>query len=240
MPKTIFIDTTRCTACRGCQVACKEWHGHKAVPTKQRGTHQNPPDLTPFNFKLVRFNEYKIKDKVQWLFFPEQCRHCLEPGCKAGADSVMEGAILQDAKTGAVVFTEKLATFTKEQAEDVKAMCPYNVPRYDEEAKRLTKCDMCLDRQEAGIPPACVKTCCTGTMNYGEREDMLKLANERLALLKPKYPQAQLLDPNDLNVIYLVTEPRKMYHEFAERQVKPLTRRAMFAKLVRPLGRMAG
>ena len=58
MPKSFLIDTTRCTACRGCQVACKEWHDHPANATKQRGTHQNPPDLNPYNFKVVRFREH--------------------------------------------------------------------------------------------------------------------------------------------------------------------------------------
>ena len=89
MPKSFLIDTSRCTACRGCQIACKEWKGFPAVHTLQKGTHQNPPDLGPYNFKLVRFKEYKMKTRVEWLFFPEQCRHCLEPGCKAGADAIM-------------------------------------------------------------------------------------------------------------------------------------------------------
>ena len=61
MPKAFFIDTTKCTACRGCQVGCKEWKNFPAVPTKQRGTHQNPPDLTHYNFKLVRFAEHMYR-----------------------------------------------------------------------------------------------------------------------------------------------------------------------------------
>ena len=58
MPKAFFIDTSRCTACRGCQIACKEWNELPANPTKQRGSHQNPPDLNPNNYKLVRFSEH--------------------------------------------------------------------------------------------------------------------------------------------------------------------------------------
>ncbi|RPH87244.1 MAG: formate dehydrogenase, partial [Desulfobacteraceae bacterium] len=79
MPKAILIDTTRCTACRGCQVSCKEWKNLPPVATKQRGTHQNPPDLTHANYKLVRFSEHLEGDLVKWYFFPDQCRHCLEP-----------------------------------------------------------------------------------------------------------------------------------------------------------------
>ena len=92
MGKMFFIDLTRCTACRGCQVACKQWHEHKAVPTKQTGTHQNPPDLTPFNFKVVRFSEHKLDGRVVWLFFPDQCRHCVNPPCKDAADAYVPGA----------------------------------------------------------------------------------------------------------------------------------------------------
>lgn len=227
MPKTFLIDTSRCTACRGCQIACKEWKNFPAVPTKQTGTHQNPPDLGPYNYKLIRFKEYKMKERVEWLFFPEQCRHCNAPGCKEGADAILPGAIIKDEKTGAVLYTELTKKFTEQQSEDVRAMCPYNIPRRNNaDGGMLTKCDMCFDRITNGNVPACVKTCCTGCMNFGEREAMLKLAEERLTKLKKTYPKAQLLDPDDVSVIFLVTESRKLYHDFAERRVQPKTQYA--------------
>ena len=58
MPKAFLIDTTRCTACRGCQLACKDWHNLPANKTKQTGSHQNPPDLNPYNYKIVSFHDY--------------------------------------------------------------------------------------------------------------------------------------------------------------------------------------
>jgi formate dehydrogenase iron-sulfur subunit len=146
MSKTIFIDTSRCTACRGCQVACKQWHDHEAVPTKQTGTHQNPPDLTPHNFKLVRFSEHKIENHVHWLFFPDQCRHCLQPACMATADMYVEGAIVQDEETGIVICTEKTKKLTKEQCDEIIESCPYNIPRRNDATGELLKCDMCIDR----------------------------------------------------------------------------------------------
>ena len=45
----------------------------------------------------------------------------------------------------------------------------------------------------AGLKPACVKICPTGAMNFGDRAEMLKLANNRLAAARDKYPKAQLL-----------------------------------------------
>ena len=33
MSKSFLVDTTLCTACRGCQVACKQWHDLPAEET---------------------------------------------------------------------------------------------------------------------------------------------------------------------------------------------------------------
>ncbi|EHJ47506.1 putative formate dehydrogenase, beta subunit [Solidesulfovibrio carbinoliphilus subsp. oakridgensis] len=242
MPKTFFIDTSRCTACRGCQVACKEWHEHVAVPTRQRGTHQNPPDFTPQNFKIVRFAEHKIDGKIKWLFFPDQCRHCVSPPCKDAADAYVPGAILQDEATGAVLYTDKTKQLTIDQAREVQDVCPYHIPVRDQDSGLLTKCDWCIDRQRAGMLPACVKTCCTGAMSIGERADMLALARQTLAKVKETHPKAELLDEDFINVIYLVTEPRTLYHEYAERREPkgPMTRQAFLAMLARPVTRMRG
>ena len=242
MPKAFFIDTSRCTACRGCQVACKEWHQHQAVPTLQRGTHQNPPDFTPYNYKIVRFNEHKIDGKIKWLFFPDQCRHCLVPPCKDAADAYVPGAVVQDEATGAVLYTDKTKQLTIDQAREVRDMCPYGIPVRNEATGMLSKCDWCIDRQRAGMKPACVKTCCTGSMNIGERADMLVLARQTLEKVKKTHPEATLLDEDYLAVIYLITEPRKLYHEFAERreQMHPMTRQAFLAMMARPASRLRG
>ncbi len=253
MAKCIFIDTTRCTACRACQVACKQWHGHEAVPTKQTGTHQNPPDLNPNNYKLVRFSEYKLDGHIHWLFFPDQCRHCLQPACKMTADQYVEGAIIQDEATGIVVCTGKSKELTKEQCDEVIDSCPYNIPRWDEKTGELHKCDMCIDRVQAGLIPMCVKTCCTGAMNFGEREDMLKLAEERLAQAAKEsggavekliacdpHKKCTVLDQEDLGVIYFLDQPREMYHKYAGREVKPLNRADFLAGLTKPFRTILG
>lgn len=216
MPKTFLIDTTRCTACRGCQLACKEWHDLPANETKQRGTHQNPPDLNPNNLKIVRFHEHLGKDDtVIWNFFPDQCRHCLTPVCKDVADMTVPEAIIQDPKTGAVLATEKSARLSKEDAQAVIEACPYNIPRLDPKSGRLTKCDMCIDRVSAGMEPICVKTCPTGTMVFGEREEVLPLAEKRLEIVKQRFPKAFLADFESVSVIYLLAEEKEHYYEYA-------------------------
>lgn len=237
MAKTFLIDTSRCTACRGCQIACKEWKGHKAVPTLQRGTHQNPPDLTPYNYKLVRFSEHKIDGRIHWLFFPDQCRHCIQPPCKMVGDMDDDQAILHDDATGAVLFTERTKNL---QFEEIRQSCPYDIPRLNEDTGTIVKCDMCIDRVQAGILPACVKVCPTGTMNFGDRDEMLTLADKRLEQVKKEHPNAHLLGRNDLSVIFLLTQERTLYHQFAQKSPGLFTRKQFLSRLTTPVQTMAG
>ncbi|MEW6263869.1 MAG: 4Fe-4S dicluster domain-containing protein [Thermodesulfobacteriota bacterium] len=212
--KYFLVDTTRCTACRGCQVACKEWNKLPGKATRQIGSPQNPSELDPQTYRLVRFREYLTRRKAVRYFFSDACRHCLEPPCKDEADKYVKGAIVID-QSGAVVYTDK----TKElgpNAQKVMQECPYKIPRLDTETGRLTKCHMCYMRINAGYEPICAKTCPSGGMNFGDRKEMFKLAQERLSAAKKKFgDEAQLINPEEVRVIYLVAANPEKYHEYA-------------------------
>ncbi|ABB37613.1 Formate dehydrogenase beta subunit [Oleidesulfovibrio alaskensis G20] len=234
MQKSFLIDMSRCTACRGCQMACKQWHKFPGTRTVQRGSFQNPEDLSTTTYKLVRFSEAQVNGKLAWLFFPEQCRHCIVPPCKDVADAYVEGAILRDPDTQAVLYTDLTRRLTPEQKADVHSACPYNIPRWDDETGIMAKCDMCYDRVINGLKPACVQTCPTGTMNFGNRDEMLELAQQRLEAAKKKYPAARLVDPDYTNVIFLAVDDPKLYYEYLEADasgVLPMDRRHFFAML---------
>ena len=209
MSKGFFIDTTRCIACKACQVACKHWNRLPAENTKNQGNLQNPPDFSFTTYKLVRMNEEIVNGKVNWLFFPDQCRHCLIPPCLLWAQNTE--AIYQDEATGAVVYTSRTQNL---KAEDIMGVCPYDVPRRGKDGL-LAKCTMCNDRVKNGMEPACVKTCPTGTLNFGELEDMQQMAAARLKTLKVTYPDARLLDADDVRVIFLTAFAPEMYHSHA-------------------------
>jgi len=120
--------------------------------------------------------------------------------------------IVQDEKTGAVLFTPK----TKDL--DFKATlegCPYNIPRQDPKTKRLFKCTMCFDRITNNQIPACVKSCPTGTMVFGERDKILELAKKRVEELKKSYPKASALNSADVRVIFIVKDDPKKYYQYA-------------------------
>ena len=185
MANAFFIDTTLCTACRGCQVACKQWHDLPAEETINRGTFQNPADLSFDTYKLVRMTEEVIDKKLNWLFFPDQCRHCIEAPCLETAED--PSAIYRDADTGAILYT--MATQNLD-ADAIIESCPYNIPRKAADGT-LAKCDMCNDRVHNGLKPACVTTCPTGAMNFGERSEMIELAQQRLSVVKSTFPKAK-------------------------------------------------
>ncbi len=209
MTKSIFIDTTICTACRGCQVACKQWHDLPAEKTINEGSYQNPQDLSSSTYKLVRMTEKVVNKRLEWLFFPDQCRHCEDAPCLETAFD--EDAIYKDGATGAILYTQNTK---KLESEEIIDSCPYNIPRKDENGT-LAKCDFCNDRIHNGLQPACVTSCPTGAMTFGDREEILATANKRLEKVKQKFPRANLLDPETTNVIYLVSFDPKLYSDYA-------------------------
>ena len=209
MSKGFFIDTIRCIACKGCQVACKQWHNLPADKTTNDGDYQNPPDFSYTTYKLVRMHEEIIAGKLSWLFFPDQCRHCLMPPCLLWARNT--DAIYQDEDTGAVVYTSETRNL---KAKDIIGACPYDVPRRDENGI-LAKCTMCNDRVKQGMEPACVKTCPTGTLNFGDLKEMREMAKERFEKIKLTYPDARLLDSDDVRVIFLTAFAPEKYHAYA-------------------------
>ena len=207
---SILVDTSKCTACRGCQIACKQWNGLPGTKTRNEGTHQNPMDLSYETFKIVRFAEGTQPDgKLYWNFFSEQCRHCLNPGCMAEAE---KGEIIQDEKTGAVLFTPLTKNLDFETAREG---CPYDIPRQNPKTKEMFKCTMCFDRITNNMIPACVKSCPTGAMIFDERDKILASAKARVDVLKKTFPKAQAINADDVRVIYIVTDDPKKYWEFA-------------------------
>ncbi|MDH5202497.1 MAG: formate dehydrogenase [Nitrospirota bacterium] len=240
--KSFFVDTTKCTACRGCQIACKQWNKNPGTKTIQRGTHQNPEDLSFSTFKLVRFNDFEVNGQPKWYFFADQCRHCVEPPCMYTAQSFGSKAIIRDQVTGAVLYDKKVkikaADFKK-----VRESCPWDIPRWDEKTEGMAKCTMCIDRIKEGLLPACVKTCPTGAMNFGDRAKIIDMAKKRLKEVKATNPKAQLLNAETHRTIFLVIDDPKKYHKYAAENDVGITRIAAIKKLIQPfvnLSRITG
>lgn len=209
MDRGMFIDTTRCVACKACQVACKASNRLPAEQTENEGSLQNPSDLSYTTYKLVRMRERLIHGKVHWLFFPDQCRHCLAAPCLLWARNT--DAVYQDKETGAVLFTQKTRNL---DAAAIAGVCPYRIPRRSQTGE-LAKCTLCNDRLKMGLAPACVKACPTACLNFGSLADMRKMGQQRLQEVQSTYPDARLLDPDHVRVIFLTAFAPDKYHENA-------------------------
>jgi formate dehydrogenase iron-sulfur subunit len=74
-------------------------------------------------------------------------------------------------------------------------------------------------------------------MNFGERTEMLNLAQKRLTVVRRTYRGAMLLDPDDIRVIFMVTYDPTLYHEHAVASSCSygISRHAALRRMWRPL-----
>ncbi|MGC9195468.1 MAG: 4Fe-4S dicluster domain-containing protein [Syntrophobacteraceae bacterium] len=138
----IFQDQNRCIGCMACEVHCK--------------TENNVP-VGPGLCKIVAVGPRAVKGvaRINFVFMP--CFHCEVPWCVSACPT---GAMRKREKDG-VVFVEA------SQCIGCKACvtaCPWGAPQWDGAAGRVIKCDLCKDRLDEGLAPACVTGCTTGAL----------------------------------------------------------------------------
>jgi formate dehydrogenase iron-sulfur subunit len=206
--QTMLIDAAKCTACRGCQVACKRWNGLTAQKTHFTGTYENPISPSGSTWSEIAFNEVSRGGKVLWLFLKRQCMHCGDPGCMKSCP--VPGAIRKDPDTGAVVFDDKLCSGCKYCI----SFCPFEIPKFHKESQTAKKCTFCFDRITNGLRPACVETCLSGSLDFGPHEDMMAKAEKRLGEIGKDHPEANIYGDKvmgGLGVLYLLPFSPALY-----------------------------
>jgi Fe-S-cluster-containing dehydrogenase component len=92
--------------------------------------------------------------------------------------------------------------------------CPFNIPKFNKETKRVYKCTLCTDRVNQGLEPACIKSCPTGCLHFGSKDDMKYLAEQRAKQLRDHYnfPSAGVYDPPGVGgtgVIYVLHDAKQ-------------------------------
>jgi formate dehydrogenase iron-sulfur subunit len=186
-----LIDVSKCIGCKACQVACSEWNNVRAPIGEMTGHIQNPDDLGPDQWTLMRFNEWDNPQtgELEWLIRKDGCMHCTDPGCLKACPA--PGAIVQYAN-GIVDFNEANCIGCGYCLKG----CPFNIPRYGPTDRKAYKCTLCSDRVAVGLEPACAKACPTGSIMFGTKQDMIAHAAERVDDLKSRgYEHAGIYDP---------------------------------------------
>ncbi len=237
----MYIDTSKCMACRGCQVACKQWNDRQGyVPgvreTHNVGTYENPLKLDPQTWTRIKFIEYDDGERFQWLFMKEGCMHCTNAAC---ADVCPTGA-LKYGPYGIITFERELCNGCGYCSQ----FCPFHIPQL-EVINRLTgeakssKCVFCQDRTTNGLKPACVKTCPAGALDWGDRDEMIAKAEARVEVLKNErgFPKANVYGKTQLGGlgrIYVLTAPPEVYGLPADPKYPAIS--TLWQKIVQPVG----
>ena len=173
-----FIDSSRCTGCKTCELACKDFK-----------------DLGPEG-SFRRIYEYAggdwQEDNGVWhqnvfaYYLSISCNHCDDPACT----KVCPSGAMHKREDGFVVVDEDVCIGCRY----CHMACPYGAPQYNAEKGHMTKCDGCYSRVAEGKQPICVESCPLRALEFGPIEE-LRQKHGTLAAVAP-LPRAHFTKPN--------------------------------------------
>jgi DMSO reductase iron-sulfur subunit len=130
-----LVDTERCIGCHSCEMACKN-------------EYQPEPKIRWRKVYPMKEDSFGIPER---MFMSLACNHCEDPACLkacpvAAYTKREDGIVLHDRNRCIGCRMCMLA-------------CPYQVPQYSQEEKKVQKCHLCAERIDKGQEPACVSGC---------------------------------------------------------------------------------
>jgi Fe-S-cluster-containing dehydrogenase component len=140
----MLIDTRDCVGCHACEVACKQEHNLPVGPRLIR-VYSDAPQ--------------QIDGKLQLRYRVEHCRHCNPAPCKEACP--VNAIIIRN--DGIAIVAEELCN----GCQNCITACPYGVMQFDEFKNVARKCDLCADRLDGRLLPACVAACPSHCIHYG-------------------------------------------------------------------------
>ncbi|MGD2117022.1 MAG: dimethyl sulfoxide reductase anchor subunit [Chromatiales bacterium] len=167
-----YFTADNCIGCHACEAACSE-------------KNNLPPYLA---FRSVGYLEGGNFPAYQRMNISMACNHCDNPVCLKGCPTraytkfAEYGAVLQDPD---ICFGCGYCTW----------VCPYNAPQLDTKAGHVSKCNMCVDRLEAGLKPACAAACLGGALDFGIVESKPENRDQLQAQI-PGFPTPEITHPN--------------------------------------------
>src|SRR6266849_73053 len=211
-----FTDTSICSGCKACEVACKEWNQLQGnEPKFLADSYDNTGQLDDQNWRHVKFIDDVPAQTVDagngkaWLMMSDVCKHCKHASC------------MDVCPTGAIIRTEFDTVFIQQDVcngcRNCIAACPYSVIALNPKTGTAHKCTLCYDRLQGGLEPACATACPTQSIQFGLLGDRHTAADFRLASLHSQgVTQAQLYGRDDavyggLNAFCLLMDKPETY-----------------------------
>lgn len=150
MSKHIIVDIDKCTGCHQCELACAIEHSQYDDIEKMALNGE-----TPGYRILITTKNGKLRAST--------CRMCKKPAC---LEACPEDAISRLSESEPVLLDQKKCTG---HARCVVA-CPFDIMFIKPGAKIAIKCDLCAERQAAGMEPACIESCPTGAIRFSDEK----------------------------------------------------------------------
>lgn len=172
--QAFFFDNTRCTGCKTCVIACKDY---KDLPTDYAYRHVH--DIEGGDWVI---NDDGTVTTDAWTYHVSvACNHCGSPACTKVCPT---GAMHKEPATGLVlVDIDKCIGCGY-----CKLACPYNAPHVDREKGHSVKCDGCRDRLLEGKKPQCVAACPLRALDFENFSDAIKIEGGEPADIAPLPP----------------------------------------------------
>lgn len=180
-----YFDSTRCTGCRTCEMACKDY---KDLP--QSIAFRKIYDYEGGIWTAESDGSYSTDSFAYHV--SAACNHCGTPACM---EACPQGAIEKSSDTGIVTISAENCIGDGA----CTVACPYGVPTLDPAKNQSVKCDACQDRVAEGKAPICVEACPLRALDFGDFQE-----------LREKYgTEAEIapLPSADLTVPALVIKP---------------------------------
>jgi Fe-S-cluster-containing dehydrogenase component len=175
----VLHDITRCIGCRKCEGACNKVNELPAPdkPFDDLKVLEEKRRTTPKAYTVV--NQFGAQAPT---FVKQQCNHCLEPAC---ASACFVKAFTKTPE-GAVIYNADVCVGCRY----CMIACPFEIPTYEYDqpfTPRVMKCTLCYPRISKGLLPGCVEACPTEALVFGQRKELIKVANQRIAQYPDRY-----------------------------------------------------